>query len=293
MILGWDPPLGSGVQKAQTHREWWVWHIQGAKLGVRDKPGPEEATTTLRVCLSWCPVLPVSCPSWNPVHPATPWLYRASVGCCAGLPPHHHFSFQSWMRAAGPGAAFQSPHPCASWVGRSPPCLCPSSCPSSPCTGWEAQPEPLPTALCITPPRIPVFLWNRWLRHSNNTLAKPILQELESPAASNTKATHSTAIIWEILTYFPLPAPTLQTHTLRPRRLDFFFCLNIRFNYHGTKDSTTKSLRCICTLKDSNNNLSSANFIFIRNVLSCNTRFMKTNVVGRRWEYSRSSCSGI
>lgn len=62
----------------------------------------------------------------------------------------------------------------------------------------------------------------------------------------------------------------------------FFFCLNTRFNYHGIEDSTTKSLRCICTLKDSNNNLSSTNFVFIINVLSCNTWFMKTNVVVRR-----------
>lgn len=61
-----------------------------------------------------------------------------------------------------------------------------------------------------------------------------------------------------------------------------FFCLNVRFNYHGIEDSTTKSLRCICTLKDSNNNLSNTSFIFIRNVLSCNTWFMKTNVVVRR-----------
>lgn len=40
-----------------------------------DKPGPGEATTTLGVCLSWCPVhpgamsIPQSCSSWPPVHP--------------------------------------------------------------------------------------------------------------------------------------------------------------------------------------------------------------------------------
>lgn len=55
------------------------------------------------------------------------------------------------------------------------------------------------------------------------TFAKPILQELELPAASDTKAKHSIAVFWEILSYSPLPPPTLQTHTVRLRRLDDFF----------------------------------------------------------------------
>lgn len=113
-----DPGLGpSPVFRSSegTNTQRWVWHIQGAKLGVRDKPGP-EATTTLWVCLSWCPV-----PSCVLSIPALPlWVYTARVGCCAGLPPHH-FSFQSWVSPAGPGAAVQSPDPCASWVSRGPP----------------------------------------------------------------------------------------------------------------------------------------------------------------------------
>lgn len=115
-VLAWDPPLASGVQKAQTHR---VASVTLRELDW-DKPGPGEATTTLRVCLSWCPV--------------------------------------------PPGVLFPVP--------------------------W-----------------IPVLLANRQLRPSNNT---QILQELESAAASNTKATHSTAIFWEILTFFSLPPPTLH-----------------------------------------------------------------------------------
>lgn len=69
----------------------------------------------------------------------------------------------------------------------------PSSCPPHP--ALAALPEPLPTPLCITPPPAPVFPSNRQLRHSRNTFGKkPVRQELESPAASNTKATHSIAI---------------------------------------------------------------------------------------------------
>lgn len=86
--------------------------------------------------------------------------------------------------------------------------------------------EPLPIPLWIVTPWIYVLLWNRQLRHSSNRFAKPILQGLELPTASNIKATDSIAMFWKIWTYFPLPPPALpplKTHTIRLRRQDFFF----------------------------------------------------------------------
>lgn len=57
--------------RRHKHTESGQCHTRGAELGVRDKPGPGGATTTLGVCLSFCPVLPgvpsipESCPEWT------------------------------------------------------------------------------------------------------------------------------------------------------------------------------------------------------------------------------------
>lgn len=83
--------------RKHNHRESGQSHTQGAKLGVRDKPGAGEATPTLRVsCPSWC----LSCPSWCPGHPhrLTQPVWDAGQG---------------WMSPAGPGAAAESPELCA------------------------------------------------------------------------------------------------------------------------------------------------------------------------------------
>lgn len=65
------------------------------------------------------------------------------------------------------------------------------------------------------------------------------------------------------LSPFQPSLPLKQAARLEDR---IIFFLNTRSNYHGIQGSTRKSLRCICILKDSNNNLFSTNFIFIRNV---------------------------
>lgn len=146
-----------------------------------------------------------------------------------------------------------------------------------------------------------VWIWTHWMcvllwlrqpnRHSSNRFAKPVLKESELPAAKDSKGNWFYCKVWEILTYFPLPPKSpIKTHSLKPGRQEYvFFCLNMRSSCHGIKDSTMRSLRYICTLKDSSNNLLSTNFIFIRNVLSCNIWLTRTDVNIKRWKYSRSS----
>lgn len=186
----WDPALGSGVQRAQS-QESGQSHTQGAHLGVRDKPGAGEATRTLRVCLS--------CPSWCPGHPhmlPTLWADPATVGCRAGLP--HLCSLQGC-----PGAAPESPEPC---VGSSAPAIL---LPSSPCPGSTAW-TPANTSLhhSTSSSSFP-------FKQTTQTLQKHLWQKASSTGAGITSCLKHQGNpfycnILDILTYFPLPSPTLH-----------------------------------------------------------------------------------
>lgn len=133
----------------------------------------------------------VSCPSWNPVPPgvlsllALPLLSphsRCWMLCRAPTPPllTAELAEPSWPRSSIP-----EPRPLCPLGGQKCPLPLPSLLPSltlhTPEHRLGSTARTSPAALCITPPRIPAFLPNRQLRHSNNTFAKPVLQELESP----------------------------------------------------------------------------------------------------------------
>lgn len=199
---GLGPSPGSGVQKAQTHSgECDTFRELNWESGTNQdqKPPPHFGCVCPGVLF-----LPVSCPSqhhhseftqpgWDAVLGSHPTTSHSRAGW-ALLAQEQHFRAQipvppGWAEVPLP-LSILLPFLTLYWLGS---------------TAWTSPNTSLHHTTLNS-----CFPLNRWLRHSNNTLTKPILQELESPAASNTKATHSTAKIWEILTYFPLPPPTLQ-----------------------------------------------------------------------------------
>lgn len=113
------------------------------------------------------PVLPSCCPG----HPHTLPSQGGRLGwapCRAGPEQHPRAQSSAWAAVPCHPPALLTPH-------------------------WQHCLHPC-QHLCTTTPPVPAFPWNRHLRHSRTPLAKPILQELESPAASNIKAAHSIAI---------------------------------------------------------------------------------------------------